>query len=173
MATKEQLVITYHDNGTKFQQYKSRDYEIHGPYREWDENGILREESEFVNGIYHNVCKRFSEKGKLSIHQEYHNGFLVSEIEYHKNGKKSVECRWMDNNKIHGISFRHYNTKGQLIKQSGDNITIEYRNSKQELNPVQIFITKDVDLDLTVHADLADALAEIDKHGKQHNLQYI
>lgn len=88
--TKE--IVTYHPNGKVQLRYSilqhQKDIQFHGPFRQYDKDGNLTLEANYMLGFRHNDYLVY-EKGKLVIEAKYHKG---QQIKYIVHGKKEFDC---------------------------------------------------------------------------------
>ncbi|MDG1331198.1 MAG: hypothetical protein P8P74_02635 [Crocinitomicaceae bacterium] len=61
---------------------------LHGVSFIYWKNGKIREESPYVNGVYHGEVKKYNKDGILVKGKEYENGDLIETWIYHKSKKK-------------------------------------------------------------------------------------
>lgn len=64
-----------------------KDGRVHGPWREWDENGTLIYESMFHNGLLHGSFMSYSPTDKYMIIGTYQNGKMDGTVIEYLNGK--------------------------------------------------------------------------------------
>lgn len=78
------------------------------------DNGILKEESTYLNGKLEGASKEYYQNGKLRSERLYHNGKVITEtkIKYYATGALLTETNYK-NGKLHGVC-RTYFENGRL-----------------------------------------------------------
>jgi antitoxin component YwqK of YwqJK toxin-antitoxin module len=70
-GSKEGMGIGYYADGTTFSEFSFKDNVANGTYKEYYDNGQLREESFILEGEKKGLCKRYSKDGKLISEKVY------------------------------------------------------------------------------------------------------
>ncbi|AFY30925.1 toxin-antitoxin system YwqK family antitoxin [Calothrix sp. PCC 7507] len=124
------------EEGHLSMEYELKGKLMHGSFRTWHDNGMLREESNYFEGKEHGIAKQYDDEGKLIGIYEMHYGTgadlwyesdgILAEERYLKDGNRDGYERWWksDNKTIfseqhfksgveHGI-HRQWNKHGRL-----------------------------------------------------------
>jgi antitoxin component YwqK of YwqJK toxin-antitoxin module len=108
-----------------------------GPYQLYSENGVLKEESTYKNGLFIGKRKLFYDDGTLEIEENYIDGGILEGPykSYHTNGKLQAEKIYV-NNILSGL-IKVYYPNGQIkeevtVSNNNENgpFTEYYQNGK-------------------------------------------
>ncbi|MFK0731538.1 MAG: hypothetical protein ACIWVG_10310, partial [Gloeotrichia echinulata HAB0833] len=124
------------ETGQLTMEYGLRNNQMHGCFRTWYSNGMLWEESYYLEGKEHGIAKQFNDQGELigTYQMNYGTGVdlwyqekgLLAEERHYQNGERHGYERWWNGNNQtiyreqhfqqgieHGI-HREWNQKGRL-----------------------------------------------------------
>lgn len=111
------------NNGVIKEFYECVNGKAHGLHKAYNHNGKLINKSQYVNGKRHGLCEKYEENGELYEKCQYVNGELHGLYErYHNNGKLHEKSDYV-NGKRHG-QCQTYRYNGQLLEK------LNYENGK-------------------------------------------
>lgn len=124
-APRNKVVKSYHTNGQLNEQYTiTPDSVKNGVYTRYSNDGILREESNYVEGKLNGERKIFYPSGSLEIRENYSNNKLNgSYTVYHKNGNPLLESSYSENI-LAGIVKKFYES-GAIMEE------VQFENNEE------------------------------------------
>jgi len=86
-------VAFFHPDGkTKMSEGRYLKKKKNGPWKIWDESGILRSDENYADSLLEGICKYYYDSGKLIKTETYKKGIKSGPFaEYYKNVKKRME----------------------------------------------------------------------------------
>ena len=134
----------YYENGQpkrEYQEWLGDLVEKRGPYREFYENGSIKEEGEYVNGEKNGKWRYLHENGKVFTEKTFVEGVVADGQykEYNKDGELEKETTYLFQEKILEKTFLNNTTKlssfgeqGQSIEEECCEIEKDWNDAKQE-----------------------------------------
>ena len=100
-----------------------------------DENGELKSEENYSNGVLNGPLKRYSENGQLISEENYKNGELELDLNYNKNKIEKLRINgniWIENNEVKYVYLKNYDDLYHIIIYS-------YKNKMNLRNPKLLY----------------------------------
>lgn len=112
----EKIVLKYENGNTSFIGYKLNNL-FHSKWQYFYENGKIKEEVNFNNGIRHGLCNFYNDSGILIKTLNYVNGSIEGDfIEYFDDGNVIKFKGTYLNNKLDG-NFKEFDSKGKIKRE--------------------------------------------------------
>jgi antitoxin component YwqK of YwqJK toxin-antitoxin module len=105
------------ESGQLLLSEENKDGKVEGWSRLYNpNNGVLAEETQYVNGVPEGACHKFSDTGTLLMECQYHNGLLDGPTKtYYPNTALKEEGQYAKGEKV-GV-WKTYNEDGDLIAE--------------------------------------------------------
>ena len=109
----------FHPDGkTKMSEGRFLKKKKNGPWKIWDESGILRSDENYADSLLEGTCKYFYESGKLIKTETFKKGVKDGPfVEYYNNGKKRMEGTYTLD--VYSGAFKAWFENG-LLEREGD-----------------------------------------------------
>jgi antitoxin component YwqK of YwqJK toxin-antitoxin module len=113
----DKTIVTTHETGEKFEEYQfTGDSLKHGWYKTYSKAGVLREESNYVEGKLDGERKIYTANGELEVTEQYTMDALNGVFKtYHSNGNIKLEGIY-SGNVLAGVVKGYYPT-GELMEE--------------------------------------------------------
>jgi antitoxin component YwqK of YwqJK toxin-antitoxin module len=110
---KDGTASTWYENGKMKTECVYRNGILTGPMKEWYENGQLKSECAYENDDFYGPVKEWYEKGQLKSECNYENGNQIGPMkEWYEKGQLKSECNYENGNQIGPM--KEWYEKGQL-----------------------------------------------------------
>lgn len=103
------------DSGQLLLSEENKDGKVNGWSKLYNpNNGVLAEETQYVEGVPEGICRKYSDSGVLIMECQYHNGLLEGPAKtYYPNTAPKEEGQYAKGEKVG--QWKTYNEEGDLI----------------------------------------------------------
>lgn len=118
---KDGVYKDYHENGTIKSEISYKDGLYHGPFKEYYENGVLWQEGIYKEGQPKGIQKTYFESGNLQVEMDWTDWDDRMTKTYYENGQLQSEVH-IEEGKL--ISKKEYDKDGKRLTKSGKVVAV-------------------------------------------------